>query len=178
MKQLPTTVDDHKTGLDSYSTMVGRSLMFGPSKLMISAPPTRRLSNDSATTFSAMDVYHFSGSNCEVTIIDPFPSRAYRTIRSIFEVSVLIGVVGKLSRASSSVVVTWLINYRRFEGLGPICVLCFTKLTPALQDRYHAASKYTSLTSNVTGQSWPRGVEGQSHRRLGPGSYCSSTGQF
>lgn len=129
-----------------YMTTKRELLDAGRSKLNISAPPTRRLSNSSATTLSPMDVYHCSKLNCEVTIVDPLPSRADRTIRSKFAVSTLIGVVGKSSRASSSVVI-WLINYRRFESLGPSCVLCFTKLTSALQDRYPAASKYSSLTA-------------------------------
>ncbi len=52
--------------------------MLGPSRAMISAPATMRLRIDSAMTASWSDLYQSGGSNCEVTRVDPRPSRAAR----------------------------------------------------------------------------------------------------
>ena len=45
--------------------------MLGPSSVMISAPATSRLRMDSAMTASRMDLYHSSGVNWDVTMVDP-----------------------------------------------------------------------------------------------------------
>ena len=54
--------------------------MFGPSSVMISAPETSRLRIDSEITASGMDLYHSSGVNCEVTIVETLPSRPARML--------------------------------------------------------------------------------------------------
>lgn len=56
--------------------------MFGPSRAMISAPATIRLRIDSAMTASWSDLYQSGGSNCEVTSVEPRPSRAARMLSS------------------------------------------------------------------------------------------------
>lgn len=66
---------------------VGFSLMLVPSMLTISAPPTSRFNSDSATTRSGMDSYQSSGENWEVTMVEPFPSRAARRLNSSLAVS-------------------------------------------------------------------------------------------
>lgn len=45
--------------------------MLVPSSVMISAPATSRLRMDSAMTASGMDLYHSSGVNWDVTMVDP-----------------------------------------------------------------------------------------------------------
>lgn len=77
--------------------------MLGPLRLRISALPMRRLSSDSAMTASGMDLYHSSGVNWDVIIVDPLCSRAAMMLKSWFAVSPLIGVVRKSSRISRSV---------------------------------------------------------------------------
>ena len=79
--------------------------MFGPSRVMISAPAMSRLRMDSAMTASGMDLYQSCGVNCEVTIFDRLPSLSERMLKSKCAVVVSTGVVRKSSRADASTLI-------------------------------------------------------------------------
>ena len=66
--------------------------MFGPSRVMISAPAMSRLRIDSAMTASGMDLYQSCGVNCEVTIVDRLLSRSERMLKSRCAVVASTGV--------------------------------------------------------------------------------------
>lgn len=77
--------------------------MLGPSNCTSSALDTIRFKIDSAMTASCSDLYQSSGSNCEVTTVDPLPSRDAKMLRSSAAVSLLIGVVKKSSNVKQRI---------------------------------------------------------------------------
>ena len=77
--------------------------MLGPSNCTSSALDTIRFKIDSAMTASCSDLYQSSGSNCEVTTVDPLPSRDAKMLRSSAAVSLLIGVVKKSSNVKPKI---------------------------------------------------------------------------
>ena len=93
--------------------------MLVPSSVMISAPATSRLRMDSAMTASGMDLYHSSGVNWDVTMVDPRGSRSARMLSSWCAVTASIGVVRKSSRTNTSV---WWRSSRNVMRAGSSCL--------------------------------------------------------
>lgn len=92
--------------------------MFGPSSVMISAPETSRLRIDSEITASGMDLYHSSGVNCEVTIVETLPSRPARILRSWCAVAASTGVVRTSSKTRTSTSWRCWMNFSREGSAG------------------------------------------------------------